>query len=101
MQAGDVIKVLGPWAQPAEYFYVSGAINSPGQKVFHLGMTLTQAIIASGEMTRVASGKIKISRQANDRRLIATEYNLRQIQNGKTPDPSLQPGDRISVSESH
>lgn len=101
VQAGDVIKVLGPSTQPAEYFYVSGAINSPGQRVFHSGMTLTQAIIVSGEMTRVASGKIKISRQATDGRLITTEYNLRQIQNGKTPDPSLQPGDRISVSESH
>ena len=101
VQAGDVIKVLGPSAQPAEYFYVSGAINSPGQKPFHSGMTLTQAIIASGEVTRAASGKVKISRQGTDGRLIATEYNLRQIQNGKIPDPSLQPGDRISVSEAH
>ena len=101
VQAGDVIKVLGPSAQPAEYFYVSGAINSPGQRVFHSGMTLTQAIIASSEVTRTASGKVKILRQGTDGRLIATEYSLRQIQNGKTPDPTLQPGDRISVSEAH
>ena len=99
VQAGDVIKVLGPSTRPAEYFYMSGPLNSPGQKLFHSGMTLTQAIIASGEVTRVASGRVKISRQGTDGRLITTEYNLRQIQNGKTPDPVLQQGDRISVSE--
>ena len=42
----------------------------------------------------------KISRQGADGRLAATEYNLKQIEAGKDPDPVLQPGDRLDVSRS-
>ncbi len=94
---GDVIKVLGPPLQPVEYFYVGGAISSPGQKPFHSGLTLMQAIIASGGLTHAAGSKVKVSRQGADGRLTTTEYKLRQIEDGKTPDPKLQPGDRIAI----
>jgi protein involved in polysaccharide export with SLBB domain len=94
---GDVIKVFGAPPQPAEYFYVGGAINSPGQKSFHSGLTLTQAILASGGVSASAGTKAKVSRQGSDGRLTTTEYNLRQIEDGKTPDPVLQRGDRIAI----
>jgi protein involved in polysaccharide export with SLBB domain len=96
---GDVIKVLAKPTEPATYFYAGGAVNAPGQKIFHNGLTLTQAIMASGGLTRAAGTKVKVSRQANDGRLAVTEYNLRQIEEGKTPDPVLQEGDRVAVSE--
>lgn len=96
---GDVITVLAKPAGPATYFYTGGALNAPGQKVFHNGLTLTQAIMASGGVTRAAGNKVKVSRQGNDGRLAVTEYNLRQIEEGKTPDPVLQEGDRIAVGE--
>lgn len=96
---GDVIKVLTPPAEPTVFFYTGGALNSPGQKAFHEGLTLTQAILASGGVTRTAGGKVKVSRQGADGRLTTTEYNLRQIEEGKIPDPVLQPGDRIAVGE--
>lgn len=97
---GDVIKVMAPPVEPTVFFYTGGALNSPGQKAFHGGLTLTQAILASGGVTRTAGSKVKVSRQGTDGRLATTEYNLRQIEEGKTPDPVLQPGDRIAVGES-
>jgi protein involved in polysaccharide export with SLBB domain len=96
---GDVIKVLVLPAEPTVFFYTGGALNSPGQKAFHSGLTVTQAILASGGVSRSAGSKIKVSRQGADGRLTSTEYNLRQIEEGKIPDPVLQPGDRIAVSE--
>ena len=96
---GDLIKVQSPPAGPSTFFYAAGAFNSPGQKAFHNGLTLTQAIIASGGVTRTAGDKVKVSRQGNDGRLMVTEYNLRQIEAGKTVDPVLQEGDRVSVSQ--
>ena len=97
----DVIKVSGPPAEPIAFFYAGGALNSPGQKTFHNGLTLTQAILASGGLTRAAASKVKVSRQGTDGRLVTTEYNLRQIEDGKTEDPVLQSGDRIAVAENH
>ena len=72
--------------------------NLPGQKAFHVGLTLTQAILVCGGATRDASGIVKISRQGGDGRLITNEYNLNQIQDGKTPDPILERGDRLILS---
>jgi protein involved in polysaccharide export with SLBB domain len=97
---GDVIKVVGSYAAPPSFFYAGGALNSPGQKSFHAGLTLTQAILASGGITRDAGSKVKVSRQGADGRLTTSEYNLRQIQDGKAADPILQRGDRITVAES-
>lgn len=99
VRSGDVIKVSGPPAEPLAFFFAGGALNSPGQKAFHSGLTLTQAILASGGLTRTAGSKVNVSRQGVDGRLTTTEYNLRQIQEGKMPDPVLQRGDRISIGE--
>jgi protein involved in polysaccharide export with SLBB domain len=98
---GDVIKVLGPPVEPLGFFYAGGALNSPGQKLFHQGLTLTQAILASGGISGAAGNKVKVSRQGVDGRLTTTEYNLRQIQDGKIQDPILQKGDRITIAEAH
>jgi protein involved in polysaccharide export with SLBB domain len=96
---GDVIKVIPAPAEPSTFFYAGGAINSPGQKAFHNGLTLTQAIIASGGVARATAYKVKLMRQGNDGRLATSEYNLRQIEEGKTPDPVVKEGDRINVIE--
>jgi protein involved in polysaccharide export with SLBB domain len=98
VMSGDVVKVLGSPTETAGFFYAGGALNLPGQKAFHAGLTLTQAILVCGGVTRDAGSNVKISRQGADGRLITNEYNLGQIQDGKTPDPVLQPGDRISIS---
>jgi protein involved in polysaccharide export with SLBB domain len=101
VQAGDVIKVMAaPPAQP-QFYFIGGQVSAPGQKDFHAGLTLTQAILASGGISRFANSKVKVSRQGADGRLAMTEYNLKQIEEGKVPDPTLQPGDRIEVGRGH
>jgi polysaccharide export outer membrane protein len=95
---GDAIKVAGMPPAPEEFYFVGGEISSPGQKPFHAGLTLTQAILASGGTKTNAGSKVKVSRQGTDGRLDTKEFNLRKIQSGKTPDPVLQKGDRIEVT---
>ena len=92
---GDVVTLI---SRPPEFFYIGGQINSPGQKNFHAGLTLTQAVLASGGVTRPVGTLIRVSRQGRDGRLVSTEYVLQQIEDGQIPDPVLQPGDRIEVS---
>jgi protein involved in polysaccharide export with SLBB domain len=93
---GDVLKVLG--SATSEYFFAGGEVNAPGQKLFHNGLTLTQAILASGGTSRNASNRVRVSRQSADGRLVSFEYNLQNIRAGKSPDPILQKGDRIEVT---
>lgn len=92
---GDVIK-LAP-ALP-QFYFIGGAVATPGQKNFHSGLTLTQAILAAGGATRFAASEVKVSRQGADGRLVTTKYNLKKIEDGKIPDPVLQAGDRVEVS---
>ncbi len=96
--SGDAIKVSGMPAGPAEFFFIGGEISSPGQKAFHAGLTLIQAILASGGTNTNAGSKVRVSRQGADGLLTTEEYNTRKIQAGKIPDPILQPGDRIEVN---
>jgi polysaccharide export outer membrane protein len=93
---GDIINIT---ARPQEFFYIGGQINAPGQKDFHPGMTLTQAILASGGVARDAGSKVKVtvSRQGADGRLVATEFLLNDIETGQVPDPRVQAGDRVEV----
>jgi protein involved in polysaccharide export with SLBB domain len=95
VQAGDVVNLT---VRPPEFFYIGGEISSPGQKDFHGGMTLTQAVLASGGVTATAGERIKVSRAGADGRLVSAEYNLREIEGGVVPDPVLQAGDRIEVA---
>ena len=96
--SGDVIKVSAMPAGPTEFFFIGGEISSPGQKAYHAGLTLTQAILASGGTNAKAGSKIRVSRQGADGILTTEEYNLRKIKTGKIPDPMLQKGDRIDVN---
>lgn len=95
---GDVIKVSGMPPTPSEFYFAGGEINSPGQKPFHAGLTLTQAVLACGGAKATAGVKVKISRQGTDGRLNITDFNLRKIQSGKEPDPLVQKGDRIELT---
>jgi protein involved in polysaccharide export with SLBB domain len=95
VQAGDVVNLT---VRPPEFFYVGGEIGSPGQKDFHSGMTLTQALLASGGVTATAGERVRVSRAGADGRLVSAEYSLREIEGGVVPDPVLQAGDRIEVA---
>ena len=94
---GDVVRLSSSPPPPKQFFYIGGEINAPGQRDFHDGMTLTQAILTAGGLTSTANSRVKISRQGADGLLVATEYNLKHIQDGKVPDPVLRAGDRVEV----
>lgn len=96
--ANDILKVSGAIVASPQFFFAGGEVNAPGQKVFHEGLTLTQAILASGGASLNAGPIVRISRQTSDGRLMNIEYNLKNIQSGKTPDPIVQKGDRIEVN---
>ena len=91
---GDMVTVS---TAPPSSYYVSGEINSPGEKTFRAGLTLTQAILASGGITRNASGKVKIFSTGAGKTSTAVEYNVKEILEGRKPDPTLKPGDRLEI----
>jgi len=89
--AGDI----GSAASTGAYF-ISGEVLSGGQKDLTYGLTLYQAVIASGGPK--GDPKKAIVRRKNDKGLlVATEYNLRSIKEGRMMDPILAPGDVIEV----
>jgi len=98
---GDAIKVTGKQPAVLDFYFVGGEINSPGQKPYHDGLTLTQGILASGGVKSSAGSRVKVSRQGEDGKLLTEEFNLRKIQAGKDPDPVLQKGDRVEVVNSN
>lgn len=95
VMSGDVVTLT---VRPPEFYYVGGEVGAPGQKDFHTGITLTQALLASKGVTRPEASRVRVLRAGPDGRLSPNEYDLREIEGGKVPDPLLQPGDRIEVS---
>jgi len=94
IKPGDLITVSG---RPQLFYYIGGKINYPGQKVFQSGLTLLQAILASGGAARPGNNVVEISRDNGEGRLSTTKFSLKEIKAGKILDPRLQPGDRIEV----
>jgi protein involved in polysaccharide export with SLBB domain len=81
----------------AQFYFIGGNIISAGQKDFHQGLTLTQAILASGGLKKSDTKKVTIRRKNEQGLLVPTEYNLKEIKNGKLPDPLLEAGDTIEI----
>jgi len=99
VQPGDQIKINGTGSS-AKFLYVGGAVSAPGEKVFREGMTLTQALLSAGGAARAENTVVKIARRNANGFLSTSEYKLRSIEEGKSPDPVVQPGDRIEVAKS-
>ncbi len=94
---GDTVRVTGSAAIAKHFIYVGGDVTSPGEKEFRDGMTLTQALISAGGISRSGKVNIRVSRRNLEGFLTASEYNPRSIEEGKSQDPLLQAGDRIEV----
>ncbi len=80
-----------------QFYFIGGNVVSVGQKDFHPGLTLTQAILASGGLKRSEVKKIVIRRKNQNGLLSPIEFNLNYIKDGKQPDPILRAGDTIEV----
>jgi protein involved in polysaccharide export with SLBB domain len=92
VQAGDLITVT---TKPQEFYFIGGRVSYPGQKVFQPGVTLLQALLASGGTAK--ADKVELSREGSGGRLVTTQYTIKQIKSGAVADPKLQAGDRIEV----
>lgn len=79
------------------FYYIGGNIKAGGQKEFYPGITLTQAILAAGGLTRSKIKRVVIRRKDEQGLLVSKVYNLKSIKDGKIPDPILQAGDTIEV----
>ena len=93
VRPGDVITLQ---TSPQKFFYVSGEVKSPGEKRFRRGLTLTQAIIAAGGLTKNPK-EARLARDSGKGFLVQSRYKLKDIDSGKVPDPLVQPGDRITI----
>jgi protein involved in polysaccharide export with SLBB domain len=93
VRPGDVITVQ---TNPQQFFYVGGEVKSPGEKRFRRGLTLTQAIIAAGGLTK-NSKEARLARDNGKGFLALSRYKLKDIDSGKVADPLVQPGDRITI----
>ena len=97
---GDTVRVSGSAGTAKHFIYVAGDVISPGEKEFREGMTLTQAVMSAGGISRSGKTSVRVSRRNLDGFLTASEYSLRSIEEGKSQDPLLQAGDRIEVIQS-
>jgi protein involved in polysaccharide export with SLBB domain len=93
VRPGDVINLQ---RNETEFIYVGGEVKAPGEIVFRPGLTLTQAIISAGGMTRKAK-VAEIGRDDGRGFLIKTTFKLGDIQTGTAKDPAIKPGDRIVI----
>jgi protein involved in polysaccharide export with SLBB domain len=112
IKPGDLISVSG---RPQLFYYIGGRVNYPGQKNFQAGITLVQALLASGGPSRKGDNVIelsredqaapptpdeqegRVSREKHPGKLVTVQFRLKEIKAGRIPDPQLQPGDRIDV----
>lgn len=95
---GDVIKVSGGNTAATRFVYVGGEVASPGEREFREGMTLTQALLSAGGVSRAGATSVKVARRNANGFLTSKEYNLRSIEEGKVQDPLLEAGDRVEVT---
>jgi polysaccharide export outer membrane protein len=95
VRPGDVI-TLHP--NITQFVYIGGEVKSPGEKVYRRGLTLTQAIIAAGGVTPKAK-EARLGRDDGKGFLVVTRFKLKEIESGKAQDPTVKPGDRITIKE--
>jgi len=93
VRRGDVITL-----QPdrTQFFYLDGEVKSPGEKTLRRGLTLTQAIITAGGLTKNAK-EARLARDNGKGFLVVSRYKLKDINSGKVLDPVIQPGDRVTI----
>ncbi len=92
--AKDDIKLVSD----PKFYYISG-VQSFGEKAHRSGITLTQAILACGGTVKESAAKVFIRRKNDKGLLVSTSYNLKEIKEGKSPDPEVLAGDTIEIDK--
>lgn len=100
LKTGEVLIFPGDnleFSESKQFYYISGEINSGGKKDFTNGITLTQAIIESGDLKKKSVRKVIIRRKNSSGLLVSAEFDLKLVKDGKAADPVLMSGDIIEV----
>lgn len=100
--AGDIVEfgikeAVEEIAKTPQFYYIGGEIVSGGQKDFNQGITLTQAILASGGLKNPKSRKVIIRRKNVEGMLKAMQVDLKAVKDGKAIDPAVEVGDTIEI----
>lgn len=97
----DIVEFTGPDIRSASnrFVFVGGDVVSGGQKEWHDGLTLTQAVLVSGGPRKERSRKAVIRRKNAEGLLVASTHDLRAIRDGKAPDPKLEAGDLVEIEK--
>ena len=95
VRPGDVITVH---PNVTQFIYIGGEVKLPGEKTYRRGLTLTQALIAAGGVTPKAK-EARLGRDDGKGFLVVTKFKLKEIESGKVQDPTVKPGDRITIKE--
>ena len=80
-----------------QFYFIGGYVVSGGQKDFHQGLTLTQAILASGGIKKSSVRKAIVRRKNQLGLLSPLEFDLNAVKAGKQPDPMIKAGDTIEI----
>ncbi len=81
----------------SQFYFIGGNIKTAGQKDYHQGLTLTQAILASGGLRKANVKKVVVRRKNQAGLLAPMEFDLNSIKDGKQPDPIIKAGDTIEI----
>lgn len=81
-----------------KFYYISG-VQSFGEKSHRAGITLTQAILAGGGPIKGSASKVFVRRKNDKGLLTSISYNLKDIKEGKSPDPEVLAGDTIEIDK--
>lgn len=93
LQRNDVVTVGGK-----DYYYIRGEVARPGPYFLESGTTVLKAISVASGLTPFANRRsVSILRSGKDGVQEKIAVNLKQIEDGKTPDIPLKPEDTIIV----
>ncbi len=93
---GNSVEFAGDGSPTGGFYFIAGEIGSSGQKDLTFGLTLYQAVIASGGAK--GNPKKAVIRRKNEHGIFTLiEHNLRWIKDGKAVDPAVVSGDVIEI----
>ena len=93
LKRNDVVTIGGK-----DYYYIRGEIARPGPFFLESGMTVLKAISVASGLTPFANRRsVSLLRSGKDGVQERIKINVKDIEDGKTPDIPLKPEDTIIV----
>jgi polysaccharide export outer membrane protein len=93
LKRNDVVTIGGK-----DYYYIRGEIGRPGPYFLESGMTVLKAISVASGLTPFANRRsVSLLRSGKDGVQERIKVNVKDIEDGKTPDIPLKPEDTVIV----